>query len=294
MHINNTVVRALIELRRLDLNTLAQLAHVTRENMQRWVLQGDEDAMTFEQQLEVLSYLGIRGEDPRADVVHFWHVHEPLLGRASKTYAPLQVVLEAFGPAEVVHLNREREHALALTAQAYFGLKFQSFLAILSVTASALRSISFDPDSMAHLAWAPGAAGVALPSLEYDRLEPGSMPVRALGGHIAQAGEAAAWEQLRLTAQTQGLRADQVAHLLNEGLVSADARLEMSEPAQTVAPSVVQPAPEAVPVASAPAPEEHRPAPPASVTPLSAARRPMVRGFSGPGRGQRARGGARG
>jgi len=254
MQINHTVVQALTQLRALDLGTLAKLAHVTGENMSRWVLAGDEDAMAFDQQIEVLSYLGIRGEAPRPDVVHFWSLHEPLFGRAASTYEALHVVLQAFGPAEVTHLSREAEEAFTLSAKVYFGLKFEGFLAILKITSSPFRSISFDPDKMNQLTWAEGAQGVSLPRLEFDRLEPGSMQVRGLGQHLAQAAEASAWAQLRLTAQSRGMRADQVAHLLTEGAADPRVRLTRAEPVEDV------PAPRREQPQAAPVPREVAPA----------------------------------
>lgn len=241
MHINHQVVHALMELRRIDIATLARLSHATVKAMQSWVYSGDDEALSFDQQLEVLSFLGVRGERPRDDVVHYWYVHENLFSRSSKNYWALEAVLKAFGQAEAVFISRESDPALNFKAQAHFGLKFQGFMAILAVTAHPLRSITFDPDTMEDLSWAPDTLGVLLPDEEYVRLEPGAMQVKSMSTYLAYSTEVSHWERLREQAIANGIRAEQVASVLLGNAVRPNVRLENSvepEAAKTVADEV--------------------------------------------------------
>lgn len=228
MHINPQVVHALMELRRIDVETLARLAHATVKAMHKWVYDGDDEALSFDQQLEVLSFLGVRGEGPRPDVVHYWYVHENLFSRSSKNYWALEAVLKAFGAAEAVFISRESDPALSFKAQAHFGLKFEGFMAILAVTAHPLRSITFDPDAMEYLSWTPDTLGVLLPDEEYTRLEPGAMQVKGMSTYLAYSSEVSHWERLREQAIANGIRAEQVASILLGGASRTNVRLENS------------------------------------------------------------------
>lgn len=214
MQVNSTIVLALVQLRELDLSVLARIAHVPQQAMLRWVREADETALTFEQQVEVLNYLGIRGEAPRPDVVHFWRVHEGFFSRAAQVYAPLNVVLSAFGPAEVIHLAREQDAPLALRSESYFALKFANFSATLCVSTHPLRSVSLDPSHTPGLSWADDARELVIPVEEYDAFEPGALRVPVLEQRLQMCAEQAAWDQLRITAMTRGLRADSVAAVL--------------------------------------------------------------------------------
>lgn len=240
MQVNSTIVLALVQLRELDLAVLARIAHVPHSAMLRWVREADESALTFEQQIEVLNYLGIRGEAPRPDVVHYWHLHEGFFSRASQVYAPLQVVLSAFGPAEVVHLAREEDAPLALRSEAFFALKFASFSAMLCVSTHPLRSVSLEPGKTPGLAWAQETRELVIPADEYDAFEPGALKVPVLDQRLQVCAEQLAWEQLRMTAMTRGLRADTVAAAL------------LCAPAPGVAPSSTDTAPEHIQMAAPP------------------------------------------
>jgi hypothetical protein len=230
MHINNQVVHALMHLRGIDNVTLAGLAHITAGALWSWVQHGSDEAVSFEQQLEILNFLGVRSETPRSDVVHHWKVHENLFSRSSSTYWALQVVLKAFGDAEAVFIARETDPALSFSAQAHFGLKFNGFIAILSVTAHPLRSVSFDPGGMAGLSWTPDTLGVLLPEDEYARIGPGSMKVKSLNQYINYSAEMPQWQRLREQAQAQGIRAEQVASLLLGGAAPSSMRIEATSP----------------------------------------------------------------
>lgn len=236
MHVNNQVVSALMQLRGIDLRTLSSLAHATVGALSSWVNNGVDEAITFEQQLEVLNFLGVRGEAPRGDVVHYWHVHENFFSRTSRNYWALQTVLKAFGPAQVVYISREADPALEFSAKAFFGLKFEGFLAILAVTAHPLRNITFNPERMEELSWAPDAIGVLLPHAEYDRLEPGAMQVKGMTQYLTYSSERTQWDRLREQAQAQGLRAEQVANLLLGGAAAANVRIE-AQPTSPPAPA---------------------------------------------------------
>ena len=215
-HVNTSVVRALMALRGISQQTLCTLAHVSRNDMSRWLSDAEDgdDRVEFETQLEILKYLGIQGEMPRSDVVHYWHIHEPLLSRPDSSYAPLAVILRAFGEAQAAYLARESDPAMTFRARSCFALKFNGFQAILEVTAHPLRSISFDPDMMPGLKWIPDTFGVLLPDAKYDALQPGAMKVKSLTQHITYTSEMAQWERLRDMAHDKGIRAEQVATAL--------------------------------------------------------------------------------
>jgi hypothetical protein len=234
VHVNNQVVHALMHLRCVDLATLAGLAHVTAGALQSWIYQGDDEAVGFDQQLEVLSFLGVRSESPRSDVVHYWSVHENFFSRASSSYWALQVVLKAFGDAEAAFIARDTDPALSFSAQAHFGLRFNGFMAILSVTAHPLRSVSFDPEWMEGLTWASDTLGVLIPADEYARLEPGAMQVKGMAQYLTYSAEMTQWERLREQAHAQGIRAEQVADLLLGGAASVNARISVAQPAPVV------------------------------------------------------------
>jgi len=261
MHVNHNVVLALMALRRINLHSLAALAHVTVDSLSAWVNDGSDDAVSFEQQLEVLSFLGIRGEAPRVDVVHYWFVHEPLFSRARSNYWALQVVLKAFGSAQAVYISRDSDKAVSFTAKAHFGLKFETFMVILEVTAHPLRSFSFDPSLFDGLAWAPENLGVLLPADEYDKLQPGAMKVKSLSTYLTYSAEMSQWDLLREKALSQGIRAEQFATLLLNQAAPHSVRLEAA-PSQvlndtpTPVPTPVEPATEKLSPLAAPKPIE--------------------------------------
>lgn len=238
MHVNTSVVKALMHLRGIDEHTLANLVHVAMPDMRAWLYDLGEDSderVDIDTQMEVLRVLGINGEAPRGDIVHYWRIHEPFFSRASNTYWSLAVALKAFGKAQAVFIAAESDPALEFSAKARFGLRFAGFYAILEVTAHPLRSISFDPENMMDLAWVPDTMGVLLPENEYRALEPGAMKVRNLQQYLTYNAEAAQWERLRNAALEKGIHASQVANMLlglpvNQG-VEAITHTEVVHPA---------------------------------------------------------------
>jgi hypothetical protein len=219
MQINPLVIRALMHLRNVGERELSNLVHVRHVDLRAWLYEEGEDSesrVAFETQLEVLSLLGVRGDHPRADVVHYWRVHEPLLARRARSYWALDIVLDAFGPAQVAYLAREADPMLAFEAKAYFGLKFGQFAALLEVGAHPLRNISLDPAVMPGLTWVQDAQGVLLGQREYDMLEPGALRVRNMQQYLTYTTEMAQWEKLRDAALEHGLRAQQIAAMLTE------------------------------------------------------------------------------
>jgi hypothetical protein len=216
-YIDTAVVRALMSLRGISQDTLCTLAHVSHQDMHAWLNdEGDkaDERVEFATQLEILRILGIAGESPRPDVVHFWRVHETFFSRASSTYWPLETVLKAFGKAQVSYLARETDPAITFEARTCFALKFGGFHAILEVVTHPLRSPSFDPESMANLSWLPDSMGVLLPDSQYDNLQPGSMKVKGLVQHLTYTSERVQWERLREMALEKGIPAEQVAAAL--------------------------------------------------------------------------------
>jgi hypothetical protein len=269
MHVNTSVVKALMHLRGIDEYTLANLVHVALPDMRAWLYDQGEDSegrVDIDTQMEVLRVLGINGEGPRGDIVHYWRIHEPFFSRPSSTYWSLAVALKAFGKAQAVFIAAESDPALEFSAKARFGLRFAGFYAILEVTAHPLRSISFDPDNMMDLAWVPDTMGVLLPESEYRALEPGAMKVRNLQQYLTYTAEAAQWERLRNAALEKGIHASQVANMLlglpvsqgveaithTEVAAAPVAPVEVqAEPAPAVAPAA--PSAAAAPAAAAPA-----------------------------------------
>lgn len=218
MHIVNTaVVKALMYLRCISEVELANLVHVPLSDFRVWLYdqaEDSEDRIPFETQIEVLKILGIHGESPRSDIVHYWRIHEPFFSRAASTYWALNVVLKSFGKAQAVFISREADPFVTFDAKAHFGLKFESFMAVLEVTAHPLRNISFNPAKMPDLTWVPDTLGVLLPEAEYERLEPGALKVRGLNQYLTYTTEMSQWEKLREAALENGIKAEAVAALM--------------------------------------------------------------------------------
>lgn len=230
MHVNTSVVKALMYLRSVSESEMANITHTPLVDLQDWLYDQGEDSesrVPFETQLEILRLLGIVGEAPRQDIVHYWRIHEPLFSKADANYWALSVMLKAFGKAQTVFISREADPLWSWNAKAHFGLRFEGFMAILEVSAHPLRSISFDPENMPDLSWVPDTFGVLLPDQEFDRLEPGAMKVRGMTQYLSYTTEMAQWERLREAALEKGLRAEQVAAMMlgNDG----PARLTSSE-----------------------------------------------------------------
>lgn len=246
MQINTAVVRALLQLKGVDTATAAKLTHIPHAHLLDW-LQDDSPEMNesvpFEVQLELLNLLGVRDGAPRNDVVHYWRIYEPLFTSSAKSYASLQTVLKAFGPAQAAYIAREADPMLMTEAKAHFALKFVNFLAILEVSAHPLRSISFNPGEMPDLSWTPGSQGVLLSGEDYLRLEPGSMRVKGLSQCLTYSTEVSQWDRLRESAIEYGISAEHVASLLLEANPQL-AKLPSKAPAPKPVTAPVHRAPE--------------------------------------------------
>jgi transcriptional regulator with XRE-family HTH domain len=206
MHINVRVVAALLQLRGISLQALAQFSGVHPQHLALWLRsQQNDETVPFDRQLEILALLGIRNETPRADLVHHWEIVEPLFGTAARTYAPLLTVLDAFGSAEVACLACDTDPAFTLKAVHRYALKFKSgFYALLTVRASPLRNVMFDPGAFTNLSWMTSNVVVLLNHVQYRRLEPGIVSPKDLAGHVDFALEEMKWHNLRrLAAERQ-------------------------------------------------------------------------------------------
>lgn len=227
MYVNTSVVKALMQLRGVTDVALSSLAHVTVSDLRAWLNDEGENSaeqVEFDMQLEILKLLGVPGEQPRADIVHYWRIHEELFSRDAANYWALQVLLRTFGPAQASYLAPECDPMLNFQARAHFGLKFSHFLAIVEVTANPLRNISFGPEVLSGISWTPECMGVLLPEAEFKRLQPGAMRVRSMKQYLTYTSEVKQWEQLREAALGQGVHADQVAKLLmGEGYLALTA-----------------------------------------------------------------------
>lgn len=217
LNINENVVKALMTLRGITLENMANLIHATEAQLWMW-LEGaeasEEEKPSADREREILALLGLHENRPRGDVVHYWTIRENFLCNVRTTYAPLLVMLEVFGPAKVVHLARENDPAVTTEATAYFGLQFDTFFAILEVQGHAWRSIRFDPDLFSNLTWASSAPSVAIPDAEYDKLEPGALSVFSMHKRIQFSTEVPLWDSLRELALDRGIRAEEVITLL--------------------------------------------------------------------------------
>lgn len=259
MHLNPKLIQALLILKGVDVRTAAKLIHLPYGTLQGWLnesVSDDESLFPFETQLELMTLLGIQDSSLRSDVVHYWTLHESLFSRESQVYAPLQVVITAFGPAQVAYVAQDSDPMMTLRAKAHFALKFPGFLVMLEVSAHPLRKISMNPGEMPGLSWSEGTQGVLLSEDEYGQLEPGSLRVAGLSKCLTYSSDMNKWEQIRDSAIQNGFSAEQVAALLLGPTTPAlppTQATAVQKPAQPrVKPSSV-PAP--APAAAAPLPQ---------------------------------------
>lgn len=224
MYINTQVVRALMALRRIDEPTLANIANVSAPVLSQWLYaetDESEELIAFDTQLEILRVLGINGETPRNDIVHYWYVHEELFSSSVKNYWALALLADAFGKADAVYFAKEADPAISVRSKAHFGLQFPSFKAVLEVTSHPLRNIGFDPARIANIQWAPGNFGVLVAQSDFRKLAPGLMTPGLFDSQLNVGREMLAWERLNLLARDQNIGADQIEMLLltvREGL----------------------------------------------------------------------------
>lgn len=240
--INTAVVKALMYLRSLSVTDLANLATVTVDEFESWLddkHEGSEDAIPFEIQLDILKMLGIKDEYPRSDIVHYWRITEPFFGSRSSIYWALDVVLKAFGKAQVAFVARDEDPAFTFKSKSHFALKFPAFMAILEIQTHPLRSLRFDPNKFDDLDWVADTTGILVSSSNYERLQPGAMRVQGLHQYLTYSTEMKQWDMLRDAAFEKGLKAEQVANLLignvdNQLEFKQDQTEEQTAPAQPV------------------------------------------------------------
>lgn len=255
-HINTDVVVALMNLQGIDVHTLSKLVLVPKATLETWLadrVDGSDELVPFETQLEVLRVLGFAGDSLRSDKLHFWHIHENFFSRAERTYHALDVMFKTFGDAEAAYLARESDPAMKLEASAYFALRFNGFNVVLKVTANPLRGISFDPERISSVHWIPEALGILLPADQYDSMEPGALKVPALQQYITFSSEAAEWERLRDFALEKGISVASVTSALRvvvqgPGLAAPEsaARVATEQPA-AAAPAQLEAVPPSEP-----------------------------------------------
>lgn len=215
MYVNTEVVSALMRLKGIDCPTLAKMLHIRPYDFQAWLVNdATDEPVEVDAQFEALRFLGIHGDQPRPDVVHYWRIHEPLFSRPLRVYEPLITVLNAFGPAQASFVAAEEDPMINMKASAHFALRFPSFLAMLEVTAHPLRSIHFGPELLPNLSWMPDSFGVLLPAEQYSRLEPGAMRVPVMREYLEYSSEMRRWESLRQLARQRGVDTEKVAMLL--------------------------------------------------------------------------------
>lgn len=216
MHINTHVVRALMALRRIDEPTLANIANVTTAMLSKWLHDGTDgdELIAFDTQLEILRVLGINGESPRRDIVHYWHIHQEFFS-SKKTFWAIDVMTEAFGKAEVVYFAKDTDPLASMTARSHFGLQFQSFKAVLEVTTHPLRNIGFDPDSFEQLNWAEGSSLVLVNREQFEKLAPGLMTPVLYDRQLVLGREQLAWERLNSLSRETKIGPEQLELLLH-------------------------------------------------------------------------------
>lgn len=219
MHINPVVVRALMILKGLTGGELANIANIPEEDFNVWIDGMDEsdDLIEFEKQLEILKYLGISGDSPKAEVVHHWKLYEPLFSNPKVTYMPLLVILKTFGQAQVVFLAPESDPYISFNSKAVFGLKFSNFLSILEINSHPFKPISFDPELeflSEYLSWVPDSLGVLLSEEEFKQLKPAKLKPQHLDQYLSYTSEMSNWDKLKARAIEKGIKAEDIVNLL--------------------------------------------------------------------------------
>lgn len=227
MYVNTKIVKALLSLRAVSLESLGAVTGISLPALNSWLdgVASDEDArIPFERQLEVLKVLGIVGEHPRADITHHWMIREPFFGNREEVYEPLKLMLACFGRAEVVQLTAEQDPWALLTARTHFCLTFAKFRAVLEILSSPLQSLAFNPDSLQNLGWAGSGIALVLEDQKFYQLTaPGEATPEALDEERLRALEHVHWNRLTAIASERGMNASQVAKLLVERVPSRPA-----------------------------------------------------------------------
>lgn len=233
MYINTNVVRALMTLRGIHLDTVAQVAGISKGLIERWLLakgQNHEEAVPVDIQFDILQYVGVKNGAPRTDIVHYWHIQEPFFGDINTTYRALSVVLTAFGDAAVTFLTREVEPGVSFKNESFFGLKFPGFVAVLRVTGAAMASLKFGPEKVSGLYWAEGGHGVLMDEEDYLGLASAEITPGSLTKTLTMVPEMMAWEKMVEMAKSLKLDYAEVGEAI-KSLAESKQALPSPEPA---------------------------------------------------------------
>lgn len=265
-HIETSVVYALMTLRQIDAPTLANLVHVKLNSLIEW-LKGNHDAIPHDYQMEILNILGIKGEGPRGDIVHYWTIQESFWSSFGSTYDALDTVMNVFGNAQVVHIAAESDPLFTSESRSLFGLRFEGFMAILDIKGHPWRGLRFDPERL-KMQWISERPVVGIPLDVYNAMEPGAFGVTQLQRHMLYNEEVTSWERICAMALDSGMRASEAeAKIFTPAAVSHE---ELAPPvvAATPVPPILNVVaqevqePEALPVVQEELPPIINPAPP--------------------------------
>lgn len=206
-HIETSVVYALMTLRQIDAPTLANLVHVKLGSLIDW-LKGDHEALPHDYQMEILHILGIKGEAPRGDIVHYWTIQETFWSGFNSTYDALDTIMNVFGPAQIVHIAADSDPAFTSDSRSIFGLRFENFMAILDIKGHPWRGLRFDPERL-KMSWISERPVVGVPPAVYNAMEPGAFGVVQLQRHMLYNEEVTSWERICAMALDSGMRASE-------------------------------------------------------------------------------------
>lgn len=222
MFVNTKIVNALLTLRCIPRTQLCAVTGISIDALSAWLDETSEesdDRLPFDRQLEVLKVLGVVGDNPRRDVVHYWKINEPVFGSADSAYDPLRLILSCFGRAEVVHLAPERDTFYKIYARTFFGLTFAKFRAILEVNSAPFKTLTFNPDSLPNLSWAATGSALVVTQDKFKQLTaPGDATPALFDNERVAALEHYQWQKLISLTQEKGVNATDVVKLVIESI----------------------------------------------------------------------------
>lgn len=230
MFVNTTVVRALMTLRGFTRSSLAKTAGVREDNLRAWLADSDSSdlCMAKKNQILVLRALGIEGELPRPDTVHAWLLDESSRSGRQAGLDALQIVLEAFGKAEVIHFGRDTDPVFTFSEDVFFGLRFSEFRVVLRVKPGFLRDVQFAPESCANLEWAKENAICMLPEQRYQQIVKSDVTSSEFEDYVRGQVELEKWESLHLLAREHNIGADSIAKWLFAEVQEREARTSLT------------------------------------------------------------------
>lgn len=268
MYVNTKVVSALLTLKGASVSDLARVTGIHRATLDSWlypetVAAAEQDGFPIDLQVAVLTALGVRGETLRSDIVHAWHIREPLFGSARAAWEPLELVVAAFGgKAEVSYVAQDSDPIATLAPSVLYTLRLREFVATLKVTSSLFRPIRFEPESVKGLSWMANGFGILLTSEDYAKADDGALAPTDASEMLALADESVQWSALREAVAALKLPPAALAQLLLQAQTQASGGYAMSH---------AQGAAAAPPVLANSSPEIQMPAATADVLPRSSA-----------------------